>query len=159
MTSAFWCCAQSFATPSVESFGERLHVTLPGSTSAEGEPAAEDLARELRAAGLEVESARYAGAPVAGTEHPVRGGGELEGVHRSPRLATFERSAQGVAVQDLGRGVEAREHGRAVITISPMHLNWAVKFLSDALYADLDELETRHTDLEDVFLRIMQNKT
>ena len=31
---------------------------------------------------------------------------------------------------------------RAVITVSPMHLNWAVKFLSDALYADLDELET-----------------
>jgi hypothetical protein len=45
----------------------------------------------------------------------------------------------------MGTAIEmwvAREHGRAVITVSPMHLNWAVKFLSDALYADLDELET-----------------
>lgn len=45
----------------------------------------------------------------------------------------------------MGTAIEmwvAREHGRAVIAVSPMHLNWAVKFLSDALYADLDELET-----------------
>ena len=36
---------------------------------------------------------------------------------------------------------EAHEHCKAVISISPMKHNWAVKFLSHALYADVDELE------------------
>jgi hypothetical protein len=36
---------------------------------------------------------------------------------------------------------EAHRHGGAVIAVSPMSLNWAVKFLSHAVYADLDELE------------------
>jgi hypothetical protein len=36
---------------------------------------------------------------------------------------------------------EAYQNGRAVIAVSPMKHNWAVKFLSHELYADLDELE------------------
>ena len=37
---------------------------------------------------------------------------------------------------------EAHQHGAAVITISPLRHNWAVKFLSHALYADLPAFET-----------------
>ena len=33
---------------------------------------------------------------------------------------------------------EAHQHGAAVVTISPLKHNWAVKFLSHALYHDLD---------------------
>jgi hypothetical protein len=36
---------------------------------------------------------------------------------------------------------EAYQHGAAVITISPLRHNWAVKFLSHALYADLAAFE------------------
>jgi hypothetical protein len=36
---------------------------------------------------------------------------------------------------------EAHQHGAAVVTISPMRHNWAVKFLSHALYATVEELE------------------
>jgi nucleoside 2-deoxyribosyltransferase len=36
---------------------------------------------------------------------------------------------------------EAYRHGRAVIAVSPMSHNWAVKFLSHAVYADLEGLE------------------
>jgi hypothetical protein len=36
---------------------------------------------------------------------------------------------------------EAYQHGAAVITISPLKHNWAVKFLSHALYADLAAFE------------------
>jgi hypothetical protein len=34
---------------------------------------------------------------------------------------------------------EAHQHGAAVITISPLKHNWAVKFLSHALFPDLNE--------------------
>lgn len=34
---------------------------------------------------------------------------------------------------------EARRHGRRVLTISPLKHNWAVKFLSDQVYGDLEE--------------------
>jgi hypothetical protein len=37
---------------------------------------------------------------------------------------------------------EAYQHGVAVLTISPLHRNWAVKFLSHALYADMPAFET-----------------
>jgi hypothetical protein len=36
---------------------------------------------------------------------------------------------------------EAYQHGAAVITISPLKHNWAIKFLSHALYADMREFE------------------
>ncbi len=37
---------------------------------------------------------------------------------------------------------EAHQHGAAVIAISPLKHNWAVKFLSHALYADIRQFET-----------------
>jgi hypothetical protein len=36
---------------------------------------------------------------------------------------------------------EAYRHGRGVVTISPLKHNWAVRFLSHELYADLDAFE------------------
>ena len=36
---------------------------------------------------------------------------------------------------------EAHRHGRVVITISPMEQNWAVRFLSHAIFHDLEEFE------------------
>jgi hypothetical protein len=33
---------------------------------------------------------------------------------------------------------EAHRHGRVVITISPLVHNWAVRFLSHAVYADVE---------------------
>ena len=36
---------------------------------------------------------------------------------------------------------EAHQHGAAVITISPLKHNWAVKFLSHAIYADFAAFE------------------
>jgi hypothetical protein len=36
---------------------------------------------------------------------------------------------------------EAYQHGAAVITISPLKHNWAIKFLSHALYEDLSAFE------------------
>ena len=41
---------------------------------------------------------------------------------------------------------EAYRHGRAVVTISPLQHNWAVRFLSHEIYADLDEFERALTD-------------
>ena len=36
---------------------------------------------------------------------------------------------------------EAYQHGAAVITVSPLKHNWAIKFLSHAIYADLEQFE------------------
>ena len=36
---------------------------------------------------------------------------------------------------------EAHQHGAAVIAISPLKHNWAVKFLSHALYANIEQFE------------------
>ena len=52
-------------------------------------------------------------------------------------LAFVPEASMGTAIEMW----EAHRHGRAVITVSPMKHNWAVKFLSHELYADLDELE------------------
>jgi hypothetical protein len=52
-------------------------------------------------------------------------------------LAFVPEASMGTAVEMW----EACRHGKAVIAVSPMKHNWAVKFLSHALYADLDELE------------------
>jgi hypothetical protein len=44
----------------------------------------------------------------------------------------------------MGTAIEmwqAYSSGRAVVTISPMSHNWAVRFLSHAVYADLEEFE------------------
>ncbi|HEX3998980.1 MAG TPA: hypothetical protein VHX65_10550 [Pirellulales bacterium] len=52
-------------------------------------------------------------------------------------LAFLPEASIGTAIEMF----EAYEHGRIVVAISPMQHNWAVKFLSHLLYADLDEFE------------------
>jgi hypothetical protein len=37
---------------------------------------------------------------------------------------------------------EAHQHGRTVVTISPLKHNWAVKFLSHVLYPDVESFES-----------------
>lgn len=56
-------------------------------------------------------------------------------------LAFVPEASMGTAIEMW----EAHRHGRAVITVSPMEINWSVKFLSHAVYADLAELETAVT--------------
>lgn len=53
-------------------------------------------------------------------------------------LAFVPEASMGTAIEMW----EAYQHGAAVITISPMKHNWAIKFLSHVLYADLAEFET-----------------
>jgi hypothetical protein len=53
-------------------------------------------------------------------------------------LAFVPEASMGTAIEMW----EAHEHGAAVITISPLRHNWAVKFLSHALYADEAAFET-----------------
>ena len=52
-------------------------------------------------------------------------------------LAFVPEASMGTAIEMW----EAYQHGAAVITVSPLKHNWAVKFLSHALYADLSEFE------------------
>ena len=52
-------------------------------------------------------------------------------------LAFVPEASMGTAIEMW----EAYTHGAAVITISPMPLNWAVKFLSHELYADVEQFE------------------
>jgi nucleoside 2-deoxyribosyltransferase len=51
-------------------------------------------------------------------------------------LAFLPEASMGTAIEMW----EAYRHGRAVVCVSPMSHNWAVKFLSHAVYADFDEL-------------------
>jgi len=50
-------------------------------------------------------------------------------------LAFVPEASMGTAIEMW----EAHQHGAAVLTISPLSHNWAVKFLSHALYADEDQ--------------------
>jgi hypothetical protein len=52
-------------------------------------------------------------------------------------LAFVPEASMGTAIEMW----EAYRHGAAVITISPLVHNWAVKFLSHAVYADIEEFE------------------
>jgi hypothetical protein len=52
-------------------------------------------------------------------------------------LAFVPEASMGTAIEMW----EAHEHGRTVVTISPLKHNWAVKFLSHILYRDLEEFE------------------
>lgn len=52
-------------------------------------------------------------------------------------LAFVPEASMGTAIEMW----EAFQNGKAVIAVSPMAHNWAVKFLSHELYADLDALE------------------
>lgn len=52
-------------------------------------------------------------------------------------LAFVPEASMGTAIEMW----EAYQHGAAVITISPLQHNWAVKFLSHGLYADMQDFE------------------
>jgi hypothetical protein len=52
-------------------------------------------------------------------------------------LAFVPEASMGTAIEMW----EAYRHGTAVITISPLVHNWAVRFLSHALYADVEQFE------------------
>ena len=52
-------------------------------------------------------------------------------------LAFVPEASMGTAVEIW----EAFRHGKAVIVVSPLKHNWALKFLSNAIYGDLAELE------------------
>ncbi len=52
-------------------------------------------------------------------------------------LAFVPEASMGTAIEMW----EAYQHGAAVITVSPLKHNWAVKFLSHAIYDDLGEFE------------------
>ena len=52
-------------------------------------------------------------------------------------LAFVPEASMGTAIEMW----EAYQHGAAVITISPLRHNWAVKFLSHAIYADVEAFE------------------
>jgi hypothetical protein len=53
-------------------------------------------------------------------------------------LAFVPEASMGTAIEMW----EAYQHGRAVMTISPLKHNWAVKFLSHEIYADVAEFES-----------------
>jgi len=52
-------------------------------------------------------------------------------------IAFVPEASMGTAIEMW----EAYEHGRIVVTISPLKHNWAVKFLSHILYRDVNEFE------------------
>jgi hypothetical protein len=52
-------------------------------------------------------------------------------------IAFVPEASMGTAIEIW----EAHQHGRAVITISPLAHNWAVRFLSDAVYRDEEAFE------------------
>ena len=52
-------------------------------------------------------------------------------------LAFIPEASMGTAIEMW----EAHQHGAAIFTISPMTHNWAVKFLSHAVYVDVAEFE------------------
>ena len=57
-------------------------------------------------------------------------------------LAYLPEASMGTAIEMW----EAYQHGAFVISISPLKHNWAVKFLSHVLYADIAEFEAAATD-------------
>ncbi|HEY4312583.1 MAG TPA: hypothetical protein VGN12_24250 [Pirellulales bacterium] len=52
-------------------------------------------------------------------------------------LAFVPQASMGTAIEMW----QAYRNGRAVITISPLALNWTVRFLSDEIYATVEEFE------------------
>ncbi|MGD0517111.1 MAG: hypothetical protein ABSA26_06205 [Thermoguttaceae bacterium] len=57
-------------------------------------------------------------------------------------LAYLPEASMGTAIEMW----EAYQHGAAVISISPLKHNWAVKFLSHILYKDMAEFEAAIND-------------
>ena len=52
-------------------------------------------------------------------------------------VAFVPQASMGTAIEMW----EAHRHGRVVLTISPLEHNWAVRFLSHAVYADVEAFE------------------
>ncbi len=52
-------------------------------------------------------------------------------------VAFVPQASMGTAIEMW----EAYSHGAAVVTISPLEHNWAVRFLSHAVFTDLDQFE------------------
>ena len=52
-------------------------------------------------------------------------------------LAFLPEASMGTAIEMW----EAHQHGAVIITITPLKHNWAVKFLSHVLYADVGQFE------------------
>ena len=52
-------------------------------------------------------------------------------------IAVIPEASMGTAIEIW----EAHRHGRTVIAISPLSHNWAVRYLSDRIYADLESFE------------------
>jgi hypothetical protein len=57
-------------------------------------------------------------------------------------IAYVPEASMGTAIEMW----EAYRHGRAVVTISPLKHNWAVRFLSHELYPDLDQFQQALVD-------------
>jgi hypothetical protein len=57
-------------------------------------------------------------------------------------LAYLPEASMGTAIEMW----EAYQHGAAVVSISPLKHNWAVKFLSHVLYEDLEQFEAAVED-------------
>jgi hypothetical protein len=53
-------------------------------------------------------------------------------------LAFVPEASMGTAIEMW----EAHRHGRLIVTISPMSHNWVIKFLSHAIYPDVESFET-----------------
>lgn len=52
-------------------------------------------------------------------------------------LAFVPEASMGTAIEMW----EGNQNGAVVVTVSPLRLNWAVRFLSDRIYATVEELE------------------
>ncbi|MEN6449042.1 MAG: hypothetical protein ABFC96_01000 [Thermoguttaceae bacterium] len=69
-------------------------------------------------------------------------------------VAYVPQASMGTAIEMW----EAHQHGAAVLTISPLRLNWTVQFLSHAVYADLNAFDAaiRNGDAARVIARVRE---
>lgn len=69
-------------------------------------------------------------------------------------IAFVPEASMGTAIEMW----QAHTAGRAVVTISPLSHNWAVRFLSDVLYEDVEQFESalKSGQLSDALKRLMR---
>mgnify|MGYP002527762205 FL=1 len=73
-------------------------------------------------------------------------------------IAFVPEASMGTAIEMW----EAHEHGRAaVLTISPLDHNWAVRFCSHAIYADIEAFENAvySGDVQQTIERVLASRT
>jgi hypothetical protein len=70
-------------------------------------------------------------------------------------IAYIPEATMGTAIEIW----EAHRAGRAVIVVSPLVHNWAVKFCSDAVYSDWDAFEAalRRGEIDEILARTLGN--